>query len=174
MNDFAAEQTVESKKLARSLFSALSGLYSESAREADGWETLYKGILQPAIRLVNAMRVSDTNYLMVSYLFAKASNEQYAIFRNEIQHYELVESTTHKIIRPDSILKVADDGRIGEEMFVVSPALLRSQKDGNGTVILCKPTILAKLDAPMGKRERKTKAMGGWAPSWLSGDAEVE
>lgn len=81
---------------------------------------------------------------------------------------------THKVMRPDSILKVTDDGRIGEEMLVVSPALVRAQKDGKGKVMVCKPTVLVKLDEPMGKRSRGIRALGAWTPSWLAGDDGVE
>ena len=82
----------------------------------------------------------------------------------------MIDITTHKIIKPDSVLKVAEDGRIGEEMLVVSPALLRAQKDG-GQVLVSKPTRLVKLDEPMGKRPRAVaKALGAWAPSWFGGE----
>lgn len=82
----------------------------------------------------------------------------------------MIDIMTHKVIRPDSVLKVAEDGKIGEEMLIVSPALLRVQKDGKGKVLICKPTILVKLDEPMGKRSRGIKALGSWTPSWFGGD----
>lgn len=83
----------------------------------------------------------------------------------------MVDITTHKIIRPDSMLKIADDGRIGEEMLVISPALVRDQQEGKGRVLVCKPSVLVKLDEPMGKRGRGgIRALGAWTPSWLGGD----
>ena len=86
----------------------------------------------------------------------------------------MIDIMTHKIIRPDSMLKVEEDGRIGEEMLVVSPALVRNQKEGNGKVMVCKPTVLVKLDEPMGKRGRGIRALGAWTPSWFGGDEVVE
>ena len=97
----------------------------------------------------------------------------------------MIDITTHKVIRPDSVLKVAQDGRIGEDVLVVSPALVRDrdQKDdgngngngsGKGKVMVCKPTVLVKLDEPMGKRSRGIRALGAWTPSWFGGDEEVE
>lgn len=86
----------------------------------------------------------------------------------------MMDLMTHKVIRPDSVLKVAEDGRIGEEVLVVSPALVRDQKEGKGKVMVCKPTVLVKLDEPMGKRSRGIKALGAWTPSWLGGDDGVE
>ena len=90
----------------------------------------------------------------------------------------MMDLTTHKVIRPDSVLKVAENGRIGEEMLVVCPALVRDPKEdgakGNGRAMVCKPTVLVKLDEPMGKRSRGIRALGAWTPSWLVGDDGVE
>lgn len=72
------------------------------------------------------------------------------------------------------MLKIAEDGQIGEEMLVVSPAVVREQRDGKGMVMVCKPTMLVRLDEPMGKRGRGIKALGAWTPSWLGGDDGVE
>ena len=85
----------------------------------------------------------------------------------------MVDMATNKVIRPDSVLKVAEDGRIGEEMLIVQPSLLRPQKDGGGSVTLCKPTVLVKLDEPMGKRSRGIKALGEWTGSWFGGESTV-
>ena len=81
----------------------------------------------------------------------------------------MIDIATHKIIRPDSVLKVSEDGRIGEEVLVIVPALLRVHSEGK--VLICKPTRLVKLDEPMGKRNRGgIKALGSWTPSWLGGE----
>ena len=106
----------------------------------------------------------------------------------------MVDLATNKVIRPDSVLKVAEDGRIGEEMLIVQPSLLRIQsgeaggeaKDGGGgkggsSITLCKPTVLVKLDEPMGKRSRGIKALGDsgikalgdWTGSWFGSDSNV-
>ena len=59
---------------------------------------------------------------------------------------------------------------------MIAPALLRiQQSDEEGRrergVVVCKPTVLVKLDEPMGKRSRGiNKALGAWTPSWFGGD----
>ena len=144
--------------LARSLYSALAHLLHgpDVMVPEDGWEKLHKQVVLPAIEIATAMRVSMTDYQLETRLFKKAPEKANAIYHNEIQHYQLVDNATHKIVRPDSTLKTADDGRIGEELLVVSPALLR-KKDENHRAIICKPTILIKLDEPMGKRSKGIK-----------------
>ena len=73
----------------------------------------------------------------------------------------MIDIATHKVLRPDtSVLKVAENGRIGEEVFVIAPALVRHQKVRNGKVLVCKSTVLVKLDEPMAKRGRGIQALG--------------
>ena len=85
----------------------------------------------------------------------------------------MMDNATHKVIRADSNVRVAEDGRIGEEMFVVAPGMVRGGEAGK--VVLTKPIVLVKLDEPMGKRAgRGIKALGAWTPSWFSGGAGEE
>lgn len=80
----------------------------------------------------------------------------------------MMDMTSHKMIRPDNVLKIDNDGRIGEQMLCVQPALLRTQRDSVNSIILCKPTILVKLDEPMARRPRGIKAS---LTSWLGGES---
>ena len=170
MEAFAKEQGRCAEDSAQGLCSMLSAMLSTTK---DDWKELHKQIVKPAVKLANAIQVSTTDYQFFSHLFARPHGQPTAIHRNEIQHYQMVDNTTHKIIRPDSNLKTTDDGKIGEEMFVVSPGMVRSQRGGVDRVVLCKPMILVKLDEPMGKRGRGIKALGAWTPSWFSGGEEV-
>ena len=88
----------------------------------------------------------------------------------------MMDLATHKVIRPDSVVKVGPDGRIGDEVLVVAPALVRASRTerGVGKVVVCKATVLVRLDEPMGKRARGIKALGAWTPSWFGGDEGVE
>lgn len=110
--------------------------------------------------------MSTSDYRITSRIL-KASEHGTMVFINDFKRCEMMDILSHKFIRPDSVQKVAEDGRIGEQMLVVQPALLRDQKESNGSVLLCKPTLLVRLDEPMGRRNRGTiKAFS----SWLKGD----
>ena len=80
-----------------------------------------------------------------------------------------------------SVLKVGEDGYIGEEMLVMTPALVRdplkdgavesgggssssNSNDGN-KVTVCKSIVLVRLDEAMGKRGRWIRALRAWTPS---------
>ena len=150
----------------------------------DGWEELHKQVIQPAIELATAMRLSMTDYEVISRGVGigggggrntdGSSENNNIVHHNEIGHYQMIDNATHKIIRPDSTLKISDEGRIGIELLTVTPALMRTKNDGIHRNVLCKPTILVKLDEPMGKRSKIMKPLGSWTPNWFGGDSSVE
>lgn len=165
MNEFCDEQQKQAIVIAKSLQTLLSFLLPAIDRKKDGWKELYDHIVCPAIQVSTSMQLSSANYWITSRM-PKPPDQSTAVFVNEIQKCEMVDITSHKIIRPDSVLKIAEDGRIGEQMLVVQPALLRGQKDSGSSIILCKPTVLVRLDEPMGRKNRGIKAL----TSWLAGD----
>ena len=166
MEAFAEEQKQAGEAFAQSLAMAISTMLSSTIDAKE----LHGQIVRPAIKLANGIRISTTDYQLFSHLFARPTGEPNTVNRHEIQHYQMIDNTTHKIIRQDSNIRTANDGKIGEEMFVVSPGMARSHMDCLDRVVLCKPTILVKLDEPMGKRARGIKALGAWTPSWFGGD----
>ncbi|CAD6591487.1 MAG: hypothetical protein ASARMPREDX12_005190 [Alectoria sarmentosa] len=173
MSNFVEEQNRHAKMASETLSEALSALVSKPANDESSFEELHKQIILPAIQLATKLRLSTTDYRLIFHPFTRDPSKSTTAYHYEIQNSSMMDIMTHKIIRPDSILKVAEDGRIGEEMLVVSPALVRNQRDGNGRVMVCKPTVLIKLDEPMGKRSRGIRALGAWTPSWLGGDDVV-
>lgn len=167
VENFAEEQQRQAELVSQTLHEALSALMTESL---GSWREIYQQIILPAIQLSVKMRLSTTDYRLASRRFAKESGQGSKIFVYEVKDSSMIDITTQKIIRPDSNLKVADDGRIGQEMLVITPALLRDQKDGRSRILICKPTVLVKLDEPMGKRSRGMRALGAWTPSWFGSD----
>lgn len=175
VDDFATARNEQGNALAKALYSALAHMLggADITVPEEGWKELHKQIVLPAIELATAIRVSMVDYHFAVRLFNKAAEKQHTIYHNEIPHYQLVDNATHKVVRPDSVLKIAEDGRIGEELLVVSPALMR-KKDEDHRAIICRPTILLKLDQPMEKRSKGVKDFGSFVSSFLSGDGGVD
>ena len=174
MDDFIEEQGRQAELASQSLYEALSVLVLDFPSDPSSLEELHKQIIQPTVHLATKLRLSATDYRLIFRPFTRDPSKHTTAYHYEIQNCSMIDITTHKVIRPDSLLKIAVDGRIGEEMLVTSPALVRDQKDGNGKVMVCKPAILVKLDEPMGKRSRGIRALGAWTPSWLGGEDGVE
>ena len=172
--DFNDEQNRQAKTASQTLSSALSSLISDSPIDKADAGSLHQQIILPAMHLANQLRLATTDYRLIFRPFTRDPSRSSTAYHHEIPNSSMVDVATHKIIRPDSVLKIGEDGRIGEEMLVVSPALVRDPKEGKGKVLVCKPTVLVKLDEPMGKRGRGIKALGAWTPSWFGGDDGVE
>lgn len=150
----------------QSLYQTLSYLLPDLEAQPEGWNSLYEQVFVPALQFSNSIHLSTVDYHLLTQL-RKPSEKSKTMFRHELQRCEMMDMTSHKMIRPDNILKMADDGRIGEQMLCVQPALLRTNRDSAGSIILCKPIILVKLDEPMARRSRGIKASFA---SWLGGE----
>ena len=179
---FQAQQTHQAQLLSQTLQSALSPLITSSQEPSEaGWEVLHTAIVLPALHLSTSLRLSTATYRLLAHTSPPLPNssQRPTIHTYTIPKATLIDISSHKILRPDSLLKVNADGRIGEEILVIAPALLRiQQSDGESKrergVVVCKPTVLVKLDEPMGKRSRAiNKALGAWTPSWFGGDGEA-
>lgn len=168
MPDFKEEQRKQAMSISQILYSALSYLIPGVEAKKDAWRVVLDQIINPAIQVATNMRLSTASYRTTSRIAGKNPEHLFTMYVNELQRLHMMDLFSHKIIRPDSVLKVAEDGRIGEQMLVVQPALLRSQKDGGGTVVLCKPMVLVRLDEPMGRRNKGIRALS----SWFGGDGE--
>lgn len=135
------------------------------------WKALHDTITLPAISLASALRLSTSDYR----LWTRApctENKSLPIYVSAIQKASLVDMGTNKILRPDSVLKVNEEGRIGEEMLIVTPSLLRMEREGGKSALLVKACVLVRLDEPMGRRGRM-KGLGDWAGSWFGAGAAV-
>lgn len=146
--------------------------------EADekGWELFHTQIVLPAVELATFMRLSMSDYELVLNFSGSRNlgvHGEKVAHHSEIQHYEMIDVASRKVIRPDSVLKVGEDGRIGRDVLTFTPALMRTRNDGVHRNILAKPMILVKLDEPMGKRSKGLKSLGAWTAGWLGGETSL-
>ena len=114
----------------------------------------------PALQVSNSIKLSTVDYRIATRLPKRADISK-PVFYHDLQKCEMIDMVSHKMIRPDSILKIAEDGRIGEQMLCVQPALLKAKHDAE-YIVLCKPVFLVKLDEPMAKRSRVNKGLANW------------
>ncbi|KAI4173126.1 MAG: hypothetical protein LQ346_008470 [Caloplaca aetnensis] len=187
IDGFQTEQARLATTVSQDLFTALTYLLPEIASEAEsGWKRLHDTITMPAVHLATNMRFSTSVYRIITRLPRISSpssvsssssaqqqqqqHENHIIYHPDIQRYTIIDIATQKVLRPDSVLKVADDGRIGEHVMVVQPLLLRMQKDSAAGVALAKPAVAVRLDEPMAKRSKGVGKMAGWASSWFGGE----
>lgn len=169
-DDFREAQRSQAILHCKSLYQTLSYLLPDLEARSDGWNSFYEQIFVPALQFSNSIHLATVDYQTLTRL-PKPADKPTTIFRHEMQRCEMMDLSSHKLIRPDNILKMGDDGRIGEQMLCVQPALLRTQRNSVNSIMLCKPIILVKLDEPMARRSRGIKAS---FTSWLGGGEHVE
>ncbi|KAL8920634.1 MAG: hypothetical protein Q9208_006116 [Pyrenodesmia sp. 3 TL-2023] len=182
IDGFQTEQARLATTVSKDLFAALTYLLPEIASQAEsGWKRLHDTITMPAVHLATNMRFSTSVYRIITHLPRSVSSsssssstqqqhDNHIIYHPDIQRYTIIDMATQKMLRPDSVLKIADDGRIGEYVMVVQPLLLRMQKDSAAGVALAKPAVAVRLDEPMAKRSKGVGKMAGWASSWFGGE----
>lgn len=159
--EFKEAQREGAVSVSKSLYEALSYLIPTASNKKDAWKELHDHIVNPAVQVAANMRLSTETYRTTSRLAGKSS-DQTSMFNHEIQRCNMIDLSSHKIIRPDSLLKAGEDGRIGEQMLVVQPALIRTPREAGPNAVLCKPSMLVRLDEPMGRKSKGIKALQQW------------
>ncbi|KAL8645160.1 MAG: hypothetical protein Q9226_007426 [Calogaya cf. arnoldii] len=180
IDGFQSEQQGQATIVSKDLWAALTYLLPELATDGEsGWKRLHETVTTPAVQLATNMRFSTSCYRIIAHLPRNSSsssghgnnNNNNVIYHPDIQRFTILDVATQKVLRQDSVLKVAEDGRIGEHVMVLQPLLLRMQRDSHGGIALCKPTVAVKLDEPMAKKAKGVRALGALS-SWFGGEQE--
>lgn len=76
--------------------------------------------------------------------------------------FKIIDQASAQLVRTSDTFKVTTrDGRIGEMLCVVQPALVRKGKNGGRDITLVKATILCNLDHPVVRRKKTKQVSGG-------------
>ncbi|KAL8636143.1 MAG: hypothetical protein Q9228_006430 [Teloschistes exilis] len=172
IDGFQTEQQRQATTVSKDLWSALIYLLPEISSQETGWKRLHDTVIMPAVHLATNMRFSTSCYRIIPHLPRNSGGHNNVIYHPDIQRYTVLDVATQKVLRQDSVLKIAEDGRIGEHVMVIQPLLLRMQRDSNGGIALCKPIVAVRLDEPMARRAKGVKALAGWTSSWFGGEGD--
>lgn len=105
-------------------------------------------IFKEASDLAHEMRLSPQPYAFDIAFRYSASNRNRFLFDGEIDKYRIINTATCQPLRDDDLVTAARDGRFGQKLCVVHPALVRRSGIEQGDTILTKATILVSLDLP--------------------------
>ena len=110
-----------------------------------------------AADLATNIRLSPT-----TYLFSSEHDLGEPLFTGDIQGLKIINQASGQPIRSLDIIEATQDGKIGEKLCVVHPALVRKGKESGDDITLVKPTVLCNFDCPVTRR-KKTKDRAGEA-----------
>jgi hypothetical protein len=120
---------------------------------------LFEWVFVRALQVSNSIKLARDSYPIFNR--RDTTDNSTAMFIQDLEKNELRDITSKRKILVD-IVKADQDGRIGEEMLWVQPGLLKVQ-DNDKNILLCQPTILVKLDEPLGRPKRGVKTDGSEA-----------
>lgn len=111
-------------------------------------------IFEEASDLAHEMRLSPRSYAFdIAFRFS-ASNRDRVLFYGDMAKYRIINTATCQALRKSDLVAVAQDGRIGEKLCVVHPALVLRRGIEQGNIVLTKATILARLDYPVNRPQQ--------------------
>lgn len=169
MPEFFDEQRQQAAAVSQSLYAAISRLLPEAQTNDTGWRVLHEDITLPTLRLATTLRISPSSYRLS---YPSPSSKAAPIYMSAIPRATLTDLATNKLIRPDSLLKPNSEGRIGEEVLIISPTLVRIEEAKEGerakNIMLVKPNVVVRLDEAMGRRNKGgMRGLGEWAGSFF-------
>ena len=102
--------------------------------------------------LAHNIRLSPFSYDFPASFKPNDSAKSRVLRSEDLGKYKLMDAQTGQPIRGPSSVVVGKDGRAGEKLCVIQPALVRRGINGAKDVTLVKATVLASFDSPTLRR----------------------
>jgi hypothetical protein len=103
-----------------------------------------RNVFRDAADLARNIRLSQANYQ-----YAGSCNTVETLFLDEVRRFQIIDQASAQPVRTSDTVTGRRDGRIGEKLCVVQPALVRKGKNGGRDITLVRATILCNLDQPV-------------------------
>ena len=117
--------------------------------------TFYEKVIGPAIDLAVTMQTSPTPYTLTPPMWTTTIGTQYLLSRDDLAYHKAIDARTGKTLKIDSPVVANREGRIGEQIAQLAPALWRCVP-GENPVRLTQPIILVELYFPVRRRRANT------------------
>ena len=98
------------------------------------------------------IRLSNASYTFIAEFCANNTPESRILYERDLRQYRVLNEATGQPIRGEKSVQVGLDGRVGEKLCVVHPAMVRCGQSGESGLTLIPATILVKLDMPEVRR----------------------
>ncbi len=136
------------------IFARLSGVVTDEGFDCKGLQD----ITTTAAKLASKIATASDRYSMKYSFRPSHSTEARQLYTNMLGDYSLIDIETGQTVTSAFTITSRKDGRVGEMLAVILPALERVQEDVMA-VIVVKSTILVRFDQPV-QRKGRAKAKG--------------
>lgn len=146
-------ESVEKKRdhTAQRIFDDLQCMFPIIKGDHTSLLTFYEKIVQPAVDLAVAVQTSPTPYSFFPRMTSTKIYRRLALSKDDMTRARMIDAATAKTLRADSPIVERSDGFIGEQIALLSPALVRNTQGGT-PVYLTQAVILVELYYPLGRR----------------------
>lgn len=151
-------RSVKALDLAEQIHESFMSATPEACEEHESLHALKEKIVIPAMELALNIQLTSGRYYFYPRTGLVPPAERRLTFER-ISEHTMIDMSTRRTLKDNSPVMSADDGTIGEKIFVLEPGLVRRGRGGNPDVLMRKVVYLVKLDRPLGKRPKR--AMSG-------------
>ena len=117
--------------------------------------TFHEKVINPSVDLAVAIQTSPTPYIFGPRMTKTKINKHYKLSRPDLVQRKVIDAKTGKTLKADSPIVEKEDGTIGEQVALLTPALFRCLP-GEHPVRLTQEVILAELYHPLRRRRANT------------------
>jgi len=151
--EYKQDRTEATNKLGISLITTLASVLPGVVESEPSQKNLYQKIIEPAVDLAVKIQTSAAEYHFNPRIAKKGPAARRSITSSDIQDFKMVDIKSGKRLKMDSQVVPNNNGRIGDQILILTPALIRCQP-GSMSVRLSQQAILVELDNPLGRRGR--------------------
>jgi hypothetical protein len=125
-----------------------------------------RNVFRDAADLAKTTHLSRANYQ-----YAGSCSTGETLFWDEFRRFKIIDQANAQPIRNSDTMAARRDGRIGEKLRMVQPALVRKGKNGGRDITLFKATILCNFDHPVVRRKKTKKVAVDATAQYQAGDS---
>ena len=151
--DYTDHRVKASNNLWISLISELANFFPFIGDDATCQNALYEKVVVPAVDLAIRIQTSTTVYRFIPRFSSKIKLCRLVVDLCEVSDLKMIDIKSGKQLRSESQLVANGEGTIGDQLLVLTPALMRRQS-ANNYIRLTQEVILVELYKPVGRRGR--------------------
>lgn len=117
--------------------------------------TFFEKVIGPSIVLAQAIQTSPTLYTFWPSMTSSTIGKRWLVPKNELGLMRIIDAKTGKTLKADSPIMENNNGLIGEQIALLTPALYRCTP-GEKSMRLTQEVVLIELYHPLGRRHGLT------------------
>jgi hypothetical protein len=131
----------------------LGPLFNNTSKQVKAIDKFQLRIMNPAADLAILMRTSPATYCFESAFAPSTETQATSILRKDLGLSNMIDAESGRAIKASRTLHFKNDGKFGEELCIIHPALICHGKRGQ-EMRLRKATTLVKLDGRLVSESR--------------------